>query len=95
MRTSFHHQPEAQHPNFQLSTSWLADYPIFRAIRTLGRHRTMTGSADFNRAKFPHCSEPLTRSSTRRYAVRDSVASGNGCDPVSDRSVNTLGHVST
>jgi hypothetical protein len=27
MRTSF--QPEAQHPNFQLSTSWQADYPIF------------------------------------------------------------------
>jgi hypothetical protein len=32
MRTSFHHQPEAQHPNFQLSTSWQADYPIFRGI---------------------------------------------------------------
>jgi hypothetical protein len=31
MRTSFHHQPEAQHPNFPLSTSWQADYPIFRA----------------------------------------------------------------
>ena len=30
MRTSFHHQPEAQHPNFQLSASWQADYPIFR-----------------------------------------------------------------
>jgi hypothetical protein len=29
MRTSFHHQPEAQHPNFQLSTSWQANYPIF------------------------------------------------------------------
>ena len=29
MRPSFHHQPEAQHPNFQLSTSWQADYPIF------------------------------------------------------------------
>ena len=28
MRTSFHHQPEAQHPNFQLPTSW-ADYSIF------------------------------------------------------------------
>src|SRR5260221_10084614 len=32
MRTSFHHQPEAQHPNFQLSTSWQADYPIFRGL---------------------------------------------------------------
>src|SRR6516225_5586228 len=29
MRTSFHHQPEAQHPIFQLSTSWQADYPSF------------------------------------------------------------------
>ena len=29
MRTSFHHQPEAQHPNFPLSVSWQADYPIF------------------------------------------------------------------
>jgi hypothetical protein len=34
MRTSFHHQPEAQHPNFQLPTRWQADYPIFRANRT-------------------------------------------------------------
>src|SRR5262249_16864848 len=39
MRTSFHHQPEAQRPNFPLSTSWQADYPIFRAKRTSGRHR--------------------------------------------------------
>src|SRR5215468_2275778 len=31
MRTSFHHQPEAQQPNFPLSVSWQADYPIFRA----------------------------------------------------------------
>jgi len=29
MRTSFHHRPEAQHPNFPLSVSWQADYPIF------------------------------------------------------------------
>jgi hypothetical protein len=28
MQTSFHHQPEAQHHNFPLSTSWQADYPI-------------------------------------------------------------------
>ena len=27
--TSFHHQPEAQHPNLQLSTSSQADYPIY------------------------------------------------------------------
>jgi hypothetical protein len=36
MRTSFHHQPEAQHPNFQLLTSWQADYPIFRGQSGLG-----------------------------------------------------------
>ena len=33
MRTSFHHQPEAQHPNFPLSTSRQADYPIFRGVK--------------------------------------------------------------
>ena len=37
MRTSFHHQPEAQHPNFPLSVSWQADYPIFRDKRTFVR----------------------------------------------------------
>ena len=36
MRTSFHHQPEAQHPNFLLSTSWQADYPIFRGKADIG-----------------------------------------------------------
>ena len=29
MRTSFHHQSEAQHPNLPLSTSTPADNPIF------------------------------------------------------------------
>ena len=33
MRTSFHHQPEARHPNFLLSTSWQADYPIFSGAK--------------------------------------------------------------
>ena len=37
MRTSFHHQPEAQHPNFPLSVSWQADYPIFRHCVRHGR----------------------------------------------------------
>ena len=37
MRTSFHHQPEAQHPNFQLSTRWQADYPIFRGEADMPR----------------------------------------------------------
>jgi hypothetical protein len=37
MRTSFHHQPEAQHPNFPLSVSWQADYPIFWHLATFRR----------------------------------------------------------
>jgi hypothetical protein len=43
MRTSFHHQPEAQHPIFQLSTSWQADYPIFRA--TADRYARVASTA--------------------------------------------------
>jgi hypothetical protein len=34
MRTSFHHQPEAQHPNFQLSTSCKTDTPSFGGTLT-------------------------------------------------------------
>src|SRR5262249_2226075 len=44
MRTSFHHQPEAQHPNFQLSTSWQADYPIFRATADIHPRVASTAS---------------------------------------------------
>jgi hypothetical protein len=46
MRTSFHHQPEAQHPNFQLSTSCQADYPIFRGKS--GRAADITGTTEFD-----------------------------------------------
>jgi hypothetical protein len=35
MRTSFHHQPEAQHPKSSAIHKLPADYPIFRAHRTL------------------------------------------------------------
>ena len=44
MRTSFHHQPEAQHPNFQLSTSWQADYPIFRGKADIDRRAASPSS---------------------------------------------------
>jgi hypothetical protein len=44
MRTSFHHQPEAQHPIFQLSTSWQADYPIFRATADIHARVASTAS---------------------------------------------------
>jgi len=47
MRTSFHHQPEAQHPNFQLSTSWQADYPIYWHIASFAcsaEVRTLLGA---------------------------------------------------
>jgi hypothetical protein len=44
MRTSFHHQPEAQHPNFQLSTRWQADYPIFRGEADIHARADSTAS---------------------------------------------------
>ena len=44
MRTSFHHQPEAQHPIFQLSTSWQADYPIFRGEADMDGGAALTAS---------------------------------------------------
>jgi len=53
MRTSFHHQPEAQHPNFQLSTSWQADYPIFRGEADMNRSVASTASvADDPKRRF-------------------------------------------
>jgi hypothetical protein len=36
MRTSFHHQPEAQHPNFPLSASWQAITPYLGHKQTSG-----------------------------------------------------------
>jgi hypothetical protein len=51
MRTSFHHQPEAQHPNFQLSTSWQADYPIFRGQ---SRHSASDYPSPSDSAPFTH-----------------------------------------
>src|SRR5262249_33645152 len=61
MRTSFHHQPEAQRPNFPLSTSWQADYPIFRAnwaygcgrAASLGRRTSTMRSAGVPGGKKP------------------------------------------
>jgi hypothetical protein len=44
MQTSFHHQPEAQHPNFPLSTSWQADYPILWHERRFNDVRSYVGS---------------------------------------------------
>jgi len=63
MRTSFHHQPEAQHPNFQLSTSWQADYPIFGSFSI--------ESARFTPAPLPLCPESrLLRLAWRRWVFR-------------------------
>jgi hypothetical protein len=36
MRTSFHHQPEAQHPKSSAIHKLPADYPIFRHSSDLG-----------------------------------------------------------
>src|SRR5262249_19491730 len=64
MRTSFHHQPEAQHPNFPLSVSWQADYPIFwRAKRTCAVVLVSTASVahDPKRLEQDFCREETSR----------------------------------
>jgi transposase len=44
MRTSFHHQPEAQHPNFPLSTSRQGRLPhLTRPKRSTAGDRTILG----------------------------------------------------
>jgi hypothetical protein len=58
MRTSFHHQPEAQHPNFQLLTSWQADYPIYGSFATEAVEAT-SGSMSASPGKRTNCSDPL------------------------------------
>ena len=70
MRTSFHHQPEAQHPNFQLSTSWSADYPIFRGdcVAKLG-HSVRMGSVSFDRRFVPRPFEGAVASLAARDAT--------------------------
>ena len=46
MRTSFHHQPEAQHPNFLLSTTRQPDYPIYRG--KTGQHMLTASFSHFD-----------------------------------------------
>jgi hypothetical protein len=77
MRTSFHHQPEAQHPIFQLSTSWQADYPIFRseADITLGKPKcypSPPGAVDLLQPQT--CSERLGVLVGEVHLVRESLA---------------------
>jgi hypothetical protein len=55
MRTSFHHQPEAQHPNFPLSTSGQADYPIF--CSESGDKADITGLRVRATSGLMHCSK--------------------------------------
>ena len=51
---------EAQHPNFQLSTSWQADYPIFRSEAELGKPPAADRAEDevVNRSPYP-LTDPL------------------------------------
>ena len=55
MRTSFHHQPEAQHPIFQLSTSWQADYPIFRGKADVSQVTQPIVDATYSGTAPMHC----------------------------------------
>src|SRR5215475_13121113 len=65
MRTSFHHQPEAQHPIFQLSTSWQADYPIFR-----GKSRYQWGEPAPKRRTHARLTSTATEYSGLSYRAR-------------------------
>jgi hypothetical protein len=44
MRTSFHHQPEAQHPKSSAIHKLPADYPIFRGDADMHRGVASTAS---------------------------------------------------
>src|ERR1700757_1232650 len=57
MRTSFHHQPEAQHPNFPLSVSWQADYPIFRGEPDIAGDVGTSGKNTGPRREHPQLSD--------------------------------------
>jgi hypothetical protein len=83
MRTSFHHQPEAQHPNFPLSTSRQADYPIFGAERSPSTESgaagaTTSGSGAGGKPAMPDtanaihhaASEPTSELAAGRFLVR-------------------------
>ena len=59
MRTSFHHQPEAQHPNFQLPTSRQADYPIFWGKADIDGRVTSANSAVIAGIEMPQRSSLL------------------------------------
>src|SRR6266540_1991325 len=99
MRTSFHHQPEAQHPNFQLSTSWQADYPIFWGLSRrgveLGRLPLVTDpcrtSADNVQASYSPARAVLCLSGNRNRLGSLQRGSGaharNGRDPAVDQEV--------
>ena len=66
MRTSFHHQPEAQHPKSSAIHKLPADYPIywhfasFAAPQYLGRYWTNSGQTSVRRLN--------------RYAANDPTA---------------------
>ena len=49
MRTSFHHQPEAQHPNFQLSTAGRPITPSFGSKADISQR--LADDRDFMRTR--------------------------------------------
>ena len=44
MRTSFHHQPEAQHPKFSAIHKLPADYPIFGPVADIAKRAVATST---------------------------------------------------
>jgi hypothetical protein len=73
MRTSFHHQPEAQHPNFPLSTSRQADYPIFGALCGL-----TSDICDVRAVPFPDLSRCSKQQTEQGYSMTSSARPDSG-----------------
>src|SRR5215469_8568424 len=55
-RTSFHHQPEAQHPKSSAIHKLPADYPIFR--EQTGKHLLILSFSGFDRVVGPRADIP-------------------------------------
>jgi len=86
MRTSFHHQPEAQHPNFPPSTSRQADYLIFtpKSGQT-GEGSTCplcANSAVLAPQQFRQSGRLVGISNPRRICLRTAFADQSGKSPM-------------
>jgi hypothetical protein len=68
MRTSFHHQPEAQHQKSSAIHKLPADYPIFRRIAVIGRFSRELARTRLTRSRF--CLPEIGRSLGQPFYFR-------------------------